>query len=135
MGNVESHGKALERHSSSIESALGIFSIVLKVSELGGMYAIVPGDLNEALMSRLLGITEGQWMVCLWALKFITFMKKKGTDELVLTVKVDKIKTLKAQFGLSALEIERSYDSNKQQRWFIRLGKFSDPEEHFTVKL
>jgi hypothetical protein len=106
MIDVESHGKALERHSSCITSALGIFLGSLE-NERAWWYAIVPGDLNEASMSRLLGITELQWLVCLRAMKCITFTKKKDTDELVLTVKVDKIKTLKGQFGLSTLEIER----------------------------
>jgi hypothetical protein len=133
MIDVESHGKALERHSSCITSALGIFLGSLE-NERAWWYAIVPGDLNEASMSRLLGITELQWLVCLRAMKCITFTKKKDTDELVLTVKVDKIKTLKGQFGLSTLEIERSIESNKQQQWFIRLGKFSDPKKHFMVK-
>jgi hypothetical protein len=133
MRDVESYGKALEKHSSCIASALGIFLGRLE-NERAWWYAIVPGDLNEATLSRLLGIIEYQWMVCLRVLKCITFKQKKGTDEPILTVKVEKIKALMARSDHSTPEIERSKDNNNQQRWFIQLGKFSDPKQPFTVK-
>jgi hypothetical protein len=133
MGDTESHGKALERHSSCITSALRIFLGSLE-NERTWWYAIVPGDLDDATMYPSRGINEVQWLVCLRAMKCITFTKSKGTDEPVLTVKVGKIKALTAQLGHPTLEIERSIESNKQQQWFIRLGKFSDPKKHFMVK-
>jgi hypothetical protein len=79
-------------------------------------------------MSTVLGIAEVQWLICLRA------MKRRCTDELVQMVKVETIKAIATEVGLSTLEIERSKDRNKQRRWFIRLGKCSDTLAYFTIK-
>jgi hypothetical protein len=78
--DVESHGKTLERHSSCITSALRIFLGSLE-NERAWWFAIVPGDLDDATMYRSRGISEILWLVCLRAMKCITFTKSKGTDE------------------------------------------------------
>jgi hypothetical protein len=62
------------------------------------------------------------------------FYEEQGHGRARSDGEVGKIKALTAQLGHPTLEIERSIESNKQQQWFIRLGKFSDPKKHFMVK-
>jgi hypothetical protein len=120
QGDREAHGKAVERHSSCIESAVGIFLARLG-NKRAWLYAIITWNKRRPV-AVFSPSDEAQ------------HTKKRDTDELVLTVKVEKIKAMAATLGCSTLEIERSNDSNKQQRWFSRLEEFRKPKAPFTVK-